>query len=348
MSDRLAALKPDVSEEEEVVQGLVVGEVENVVCQNPAMPPAAQPFDVENGEDEAGALREACRSLEKLEWDDNDLAWYFNRCQTRMKIAGVKKQFTKFQVMSEILPTKVQNEIKTLLRKEEADFPNNNAYKLLKTEVFRIFGQRPEVGMERALNRVLAGKPSQLARQLVSDMCRTELDNCQCCAANISALWRRHLPGNVRAGIASMKFDKDNFEAILTRADDIFDSNTPSSAASVAAVKVVPAPSADETLPAIPYPQPEVAAMRGGGRGGRGGRGNRGSRGNRGGRGAASGGAQSSGQPRHKGTKHPDLPAGEWRGCQMHFRWGKSAFFCAEPLTCPWKDFVIPKPSKNN
>ena len=95
----------------------------------------------------------------------------------------------------------------------------------------------------------------------------------------------------------------------------------------------------DETQPAMAYPVPEVAAVRGAGRGrGRG----RGGRNNRGGRGRGS----SSGQPRHTGTKHPDLPEGDWKGCGMHFKFGKNAYFCSEPSTCPWKNVFVTRPAK--
>ena len=149
------------------------------------------------------------------------------------------------------------------------------------------------------------------------------------------------------AHIAHIVLNKENFEAAIELADKIFTSTTNPSVASVSAVRAQ-TQSADETLPAIPYAQQEVAAIRGSGRGrGRGRRG-RGGRSNRGGAGAGGAtGTQTASQPRHKGTKHPDLPNGEWRGCQMHFRWGKSAFFCSEPSSCPWKDIYIPKPAKN-
>ena len=49
-------------------------------------------FEDENGVDEAGALGAGLRSLEKLEWDDKDLAFFFNRVETRMGSAGVKKE----------------------------------------------------------------------------------------------------------------------------------------------------------------------------------------------------------------------------------------------------------------
>ena len=95
---------------------------------------------------------------------------FSNRVETRMGSAGVKKNFTKFQILSEILPTKVQEEVKSLLIKGEADFPDKNAYKLLKKEVLRIFGPRKQVAMERALGRVLVGLPSSLARALTNDI----------------------------------------------------------------------------------------------------------------------------------------------------------------------------------
>ena len=194
--------------------------------------------------------------------------------------------------------------------------------------------------MDRALGRVLTERPSDLARGLIGDMCQRELD-CPCCPGNVMALWRRQLPDHVRAGIARRTLTKDTYEETLELADDIFASRSAGNP-TVAAVT-----SLDETQPAIPFPVPEVAAIRGRGRGGRGGRG-----GYRGGRGRGGGSAQApqqssqGGTRQYKGPKHPDLPQGQWTGCQMHHRWGKSAFFCSEPSTCPWKDIFISKPQK--
>ena len=208
----------------------------------------------------------------------------------------------------------------------------------------RIFGPRPEAAVQRALARVLAGPPSQLARELVSDLCQKELVDCTCCPAIISHMWRKSLPSNVQAGIAHMTFDSANFEAIIKLADDIFATNHASSSLpAVASIRQSP----DDTLPAIPYPQPEVAAVQRGGRGGRGGRGR--GRGGRGGRGAANQNqnpqSQNQNSDKPRGAKHPDLPAGEWKGCRMHYIHGKSAYFCAAPATCPWKDIFTPRPS---
>ena len=107
-------------------------------------------FEDENGTDDAGALGSALRSLEKLEWDANDIQFSFNRAETRMGAAGVKKNYTKFQILSEILPKKVQDQVKSLLRKSENDFPDKNGYKLLKQAVMRIFGPRTEAGIDKS------------------------------------------------------------------------------------------------------------------------------------------------------------------------------------------------------
>ena len=341
--------------EEVVVEGHIVGTPIgcSVAEGNEA---AIMVFEDENGVDADNALRDGVKSLERLEFDPNDLGFYFGRVETRMGIAGVKKNFTKFQVLSEILPKFVQDQTKSILRKSETDFPNHDAYKQLKKEVVRIFGPKPETAVERALNRTLTGPPSALARALVDDIFPNKEMDCSGCIAVVSTLWRRQLSSNVKAGIAHCKFNKENFNEIVQLADDIHASHNPGAAASFSVAAV----SLNETQPALPYPVPEVAAVRqsgGRGGGGRGGRGNRGWRGNRGGggRGGAQAQtsqngqnqAQTSSQPRHKGPKHPDLPPGEWKGCQMHYKWGKSAFFCAEPSSCPWKNVYTPKPEKN-
>ena len=293
---------PDEPLVEDVLEGHIVGvAVNNKVGDDAgaaAMPPII--FQDENGVDGDRALQDAVKSLDRLEWDDCDIPHFFNQAEIKMAIAGVKKQYTKFQVLASIIPKKVQDEVKKYTRKNEGEFPHNNAYKILKTEILRIFGPRPEEAVDRALGRVLVGKPSSLARALVNDLCQKELEGCTCCPAIILALWRRHLPGNVRAAISHMEFNSTTFDAVCKLADDVFQSNQPTP--SIAAVSL------DETQPAIPYATPEVAAIRGGNRGGRGGRGGRGrGRGNRGGGNAAATATSADNGPKHKGTKHPDL-----------------------------------------
>ena len=300
----------------------------------PANPPIVN-FEDEDGNDDAQALQNACRNLERFNWDPNNLKFTFQKLEIKMSAVGVKKQYTKFQVLSTVIPKAVEDEVQALLTCQEAEFPDKDAYKLLKKEIMRIFGPRPEEAIERALGRVSTGKPSQLARALVNDLSKCKMA-CQCCPDWILALWKRQLPGNVRAGIAHCTFNKDTFDSVLQLADNIYVSSRPSP--SVAAIAAAATASLDETQPALPYPAPEVNAInRGGGRGGRnrGGRGGRG-RGNRGG--GSGGGGQS-----HTGAKHPDLPEGEWKGCGMHYKWGRGAFFCSAPASCPWKNVYAKK-----
>ena len=334
---------PPLDEEEEVIEGHIVQEPDQKVLQEPDMPDIV-PFETEDGTDDARALQEACHNLAKLQFNQCDLDFWFNQAEIKMQAVGVKKNYTKFQVLSTIIPEHVTNQVKKLLRKKETDFPEKNAYKKLKDEIIRIFGPKPEEAIDRALGRVLTGKPSELARALAEDICTQDLE-CSCCPRIVLALWKRQLSSQIRAGIAHCKFNATTFDEVTSLADDIWSSNNVSSVSVAAISAPVATGSLDETQPALPYSVvPEVAALRrGGGRGGnRGGRGNRG--GNRGGRGGqASGAGQSSGPSKPKPPKHPDLPPGEWTGCSMHRRWGRGAHFCSEPASCPWKDIFTPR-----
>ena len=361
MTDKLHKLACSKIVPGEVVEeGLVVGEAarDSLLAGPPAQPrqPIMANFEDIDGEDDANALQEACRNLRNYAWSPEDLLFYFGQIEIKMSSVGVKKQFTKFQVLSTIIPKHVTDEVKPLLRMQETEFANNDSYKQLKTEILRIFGARPEKAVERALARVMVGPPSQLLRALHEDITGGKGD-CANCYAVISALWRRHLSSQVRAGIAEYELTKENFKELAKRADDIHFSNRPAAAISaVTAESSVPSSPAalNETQPGLSYPVPEVNAVRnqrGGGRGGRGYRGGRGGRGNRGGSGGGgNSGGTSSGAPssgtKHKGTKHPDLPAGDWSGCGMHFKFGRSAYFCAEPATCPWKNVFTQRPAK--
>ena len=310
------------------------------------MPPNVVNFEDENGVDTDKAMQEACRNLANSKFSPNDLKFYFNQVEAKMAAVGVKKQYTKFQILATIIPPEVQDETKELLSMMESEFDQNDAYKQLKTEIISIFGPKPEEAMDRALSRVLTGKPSTLARQLVSDICTRKLE-CVDCPRIVLSLWKRQLPGAVRAGIAHCQFTKQTFKEVCQLADKIFDSQVASG--TVAATTVTQ--NLNETQPAITYPVPEVAAVSRGGRGGRGGRGYRGGRGGYRGRGGGSNPSQTQtqqqpGQGARRGPKHPDLPDGEWKGCNMHFKWGKSSHFCSEPLTCPWKNVIAPKSTK--
>ena len=340
-------------------------------------------YEQENGVDGADALAKACSLLNRYAWQPDKLNFYFNQIEIHMKASGVKKQYTKLQVLAIILPKEVIEEVTPLLSKQESDFPNNDAYFQLKTEVLRIFGPPKEAEFERAMGRVMSGKPSQLARALVNDLCSKGLDRC-CCSKFIFRLWRRSLPTAVRQAIATKQFNKDTFNLVLQEADDVYASTAPPSmsVAGISAVQPVhagqppvvsvsgvqgqaQAVSADWSGPAHP-PESEVAAVyyqghngvvrgpyrggRGFGRGYRGGGrgGNRGGRGNRGG--GSSGGNGGNNRSGSYNAANPRWPGKTrhpdlppWGACKKHFVWGKSAHWCEEPHSCEWKNFTTPK-----
>ena len=341
VNDKLENLK-DTSDSEEVLEGHIQASADNSVAEMPNQ--AVVNFEDENGDDTAGALREGIQAVAKINWDDNDLKFVFKKLEISIAAAGAKKQYTKFQIVCTILPKHIEDEVKSLLEMQESEFTENNSYKQLKSEIMRIFGPKPSAAIDRALTRVMTGKPSVLARALVGDV--NKKLNCDSCLAVVLSLWKRQLPSAVRAGIAHMDFTKENFNAITQLADDIFESQPNSaSVASIRTEVVNSAPqSLDVTQPGLAYPVPEVNAISRG-RGGR----NRG----RGRGGRNRGQSNQAGQPggstpssRHKGSKHPDLPAGEWLGCSMHFKHGRGAYFCSEPSTCPWKNVFTAKPAK--
>ena len=97
----------------------------------------------------------------------------------------------------------------------------------IKTELVELFGAKPEDAYERARKRVLTGKPSQLGKALISDLCKKgkKLDGC-CCAPIVWGMFRDQLPIAVRNHIAEKPFNKDTYKEIFKTADQVFDSNS--------------------------------------------------------------------------------------------------------------------------
>ena len=362
-----------VDEDEEVIAGQVTGVGDSEVCADNedqdngiAQPVIMAAFEDINEEDDAKALSEALRNLKGLEFDQNDVKFFFNQLEIKMTSAGVKKQYTKLQVLGSAIPKNVQDQVKSYLSKSEAEYTQNNAYKLLKTRILKIYGESEEARFERALQRTLTGKPSELARTLVTDICDHEMDGC-CCRRAVATLWKKNLPVAVRQAVASLKFDKDNFETVVGVADSVYASTRPTGI-TVAAIQSTPGPVhswtattphqattdlnqgfvADPGDPVQVAAQSIVAAVqsfgrgRGRGSGGRGGR-NQGRGVSRGGRGNR-GGAQNQSGGTHRWSnlkKHADGPPSSV--CRKHYVFGKSAHWCEEPATCPWKDYFVPK-----
>ena len=334
-------------------------------------------YDAHHADDEGeNAMEKAISSLKNHPWMEEDLKFYFSRVEVKMKAAGVKSNFTKLQVLSTIIPAKVMTELKSLLSKQESEFTNKDGYLQAKTKILQIFGPPEGAEVERALGRVLSGKPSQLWNALTEDLCEKELKNC-CCLKIVAALWRKAIPTSVRQAVAHYDLRLNTVKDILQVADDVYESNkTPAASASVAAIAAnVAAMSLAASEKGASKDNPEeppevlnqafhpfmpstlspdqtaqiaqaaqIAAIYQTYNRGRGGfRGGRGNRGGRGGRGGGNGGQQkySATNPRWKTPRHPDSPP--YGACKRHWQFGKSSFVCLEPQTCPWKQHIQPK-----
>ena len=123
----LFALDPDIFEgtlDEEVSSDILEDSDTSANMPNEAI----VAFEDEDGQNDDRALQEACSSLSRLQWDKDDLLFHFGQIEIKMAAVGVKKNFTKFQVLSEIAPQRIQNEVKSLLSMAENEFPENDSY----------------------------------------------------------------------------------------------------------------------------------------------------------------------------------------------------------------------------
>ena len=96
-------------------------------------------YDEETGVDSANALENACRALKGYEFGQLDLDFYFHQVELQLRTNGVKKSYTKFLVLTSILPSKVRDQVKPLLRKQESDYEGQMPYKVLKDKILQIF-----------------------------------------------------------------------------------------------------------------------------------------------------------------------------------------------------------------
>ena len=255
-------------------------------------------------------------------------------------MASIGSQWLKKIVLQRNLPNKQKEDIKSYLTLTQTE-AGTSIYKDIKDELIRIYAPKPANSYLKALQRTMVGLPSQLGYQIIADICKkgNKLDGC-CCAAAAQAIWSLQLPINIRAHISNMPFTKESYKQVFEAADQVFLS---SKQITVAAIGQGEATGLDETLPAFNnqnLPVQVAAVANRGQRGGRG-RGNRGGRGGRGAnRGAASTGTQV--QPKPRGPRHSSMPPEQC--CDRHYRHGANAFYCLQPLSCPWVNKVVAKP----
>ena len=287
--------------------------------------------DVENGTDAAGALGKV--DSIKLTWDDQDVKFFFSELEGKFELIEIKSQWTKRHVLANLLPPKQKAEVKDLLMKSKTQ-AGTDIYKKLKDRILELFGPRQEEAFEEAMQLVLTGKPSALAKKLINKLCKTpsnHFESC-CCEGTVMAMWKRKLPQVVRASIAGKSLTGEvNQRDVLKLADDVFAAAALPSDYVVAApvqahpTEVAAVAAADlDTSADLPALQIAAAAYTR-------------ARAQRAGQSAT---AQQ--KPKNRGKPHPDGPPENT--CYLHWKHGKSAYKCQRPGSCPWKEFTIPKP----
>ena len=293
----------------------------------------------------------------KVPWD-RDVKYWFSELECQMDIIQVKSQWIKRTVLSNNLPSLVKAELKELLKKTKANAPAD-IYKQIKVKTIELFAPREEDAFERAAALEMTAKPSALAKAITEILCECDPPLTGCCQAKtVAALWKRKLPQQIKTRIAGMSLAQD-YANVLKLADDVFATlQRPGSVAAVSHRQPSPAQPAAE--PQLEELEDQEVAAYGHGRGGaqrgaqgrgaqRGGqRGRRPGRGGFGGRGHQRGGQGQGGrgqsQQRGRGDRHPDGPPET--ACKMHWRFGRSAYYCTQEDSCPWA-LSIGKPPRD-
>ena len=294
------------------------------------------PYDTENGTDTADAPTKA--NGIKLEWK-SDVKFWLQTLEAKMKMAGVKSQYTKMQVVSCLLPANVADQVKHLLRISEEE--NTDAcYKNVKTYLLELYGAKDDDVYYKAKNMMLTTTPSHLARQLIDIVCpqHPTLQNC-CCTPILTGMWKDKLPEQVRIQLSGLSLAGGTLDATLKTADAVFRAlgAKPAKIAQLNAGQDGQDGAEDESE------NYNLAAFNRGGGGQR-------QNGQKGAGNQRNQQSQGQGQKKKqqgqakKPARHPDNPPENC--CYNHTRYGKSAWCCLDPFVCPWEAFKTPKPAK--
>ena len=299
----------------------------------------ALPVDESNYENDP----EAWKKEIKVKFDINDVEYWFNTVEAQMKKFGINEQWDKKSSIIPLLPESVVEECKPLLRLSQAE-AGDTIYKDLKTEILSLYGQRDQDAFKKACALKMTGTPSSFGKQLIHIICPGSKPFVGChCARMVYGWWEAQLTPPIKTKIAGKKFDATTYKALFVEADEAWRANggATSTPAIVAAVTATPTE--------IPTTDTQQVAAISRGRG-RGARGNRGGRGQTRGSQPARGGRQnnqtsnsSTTKPHQKGPKHSDLPASASWACAQHWKRGRGAPYCSDPLVCEWNQVIAPR-----
>ena len=290
-------------------------------------------FDEQNEDNGADAMKNLGQI--KVSWDSEDPQYFFQKLETELQIFEIKKQFTKRQALIRLLPDTVGKEFKHLINLQETE-AGASAYKTLKTAIIKAYGPRPGDAYQRAVNRVMTGKPSVLLKLIISDICKTNMANC-CCPTTIWGIFEQKIPLYLKSGLANEVFNATNMQTIMDKADNYWAANQVENQVSSVNTPGVAATTAVSTP--VTTTDNEISAIRGRGSFNFRGRYNRGNRRGNGGRGGR--GQNQNSNPDPRGKRHESNPP--WNSCGAHWVYAEDAFKCQSPTTCPLKDKVKPR-----
>ena len=285
----------------------------------------------------------------KLKFDAHDVEYWFNQTESQMKKYGINRQWDKKDAIIPMLPAEIVEEVKPLLRLTQAD-AGEHIYKDVKTEILQLYGSRDEDTFKKAIALRMTGKPSAFGKKLLHIICPGTKPLVSChCARIVYGFWEAQLSAPIKTVLTGQKFTAQTYQELFKLADGAWLANggQTSAPAVVAAVSSAPA---DSIPPTVDAPQVAAVNQRGRGRGrgqnrGRGrGRGNTyNSRGNTSSVNTSNNNTTSSTKPHQKGPKHPDLPAVAGWACAQHWKKGRGAPYCSDPLVCEWVQIVAPR-----
>ena len=284
-------------------------------------------FDEKDEENGAEAIKSLGQI--KVNWDAENPSYFFQKLETELQIFSINKQYTKRQALIRSLPDEVAKEFMHLVVLQETQ-AGNLSYKTLKTSIIKAYGPRPGDSFQRALNRVMVGKPSVLLKLLISDICDNNLAGC-CCHRTVWGLFQEKIPMYLKTGLANDDFNSTNMHGIMDRADNLWSANQTTDK------QIATVTTNSSVSPPVNAESAEVATVAARGRGrGRGFRGR-----NRGNRGGQRGGGNTNQGPDPRGKRHDSNPP--WNSCGAHWVYADAAWKCQSPTTCPMKNKVTPK-----
>ena len=301
----------------------------------------ALPFEDQDFENDVDSWKKEV----KIKFEAHDVTYWFNTVESQMKKFGINRQWDRKDAIVPLLPDNVVDECKPLLRLTEAE-AGESIYKDLKAEIVSLYGPREEDAFKKAIALKMTGKPSAFGKKLIHIVCPGSRPFTTChCARMVFGFWEAQLSAPIKTVLSGKQFNAATYTDLFKLADEAWLANggATSTPAVIAAVSETPTPTTT----------PEVAAVsqRGAGRG----RGGRGQSNRARGRGANSASnrntsrpapsTQNDSKPHQKGTKHPDLPASASWACAQHWRKGRSAPYCSDPLVCQWVNVVAPRTS---